>query len=130
MSPGRVVACAVIGRENDVLMVRHPTGNWTLPGASVETGEWIGDALARAVREITGSGVDSATFLCLIESTDGLFVVFDVTPEPEVGLPTGERQPDVLWVDPDHGSLDLRLGALRDVLCSGEPPAWFPHQAT
>lgn len=80
MPQGQIVACAVLGREDDVLMVRQHDGGLALPGGRVEPGEWVEDALDRGVREALGTGVSSASFLCLIEDPDGLFVVFDVTP--------------------------------------------------
>lgn len=131
MPQGQIVACAVIGRADDVLMIQRSGGGWTLPGAQVELGEWVKDALDRGVREVLGAGVSSASFLCLIEDPDGLFVVFDVTPEAESDLSAGADKPKPTWVALDQlGSLDLRPAVLWEVLGVGEPPAWLPHEST
>lgn len=126
MTQGQIVACAVLGREDEVLMVRHDEGGLALPGGRVEPGEWVEDALDRGVREALGTGVSSASFLCLIEDPGGLFVVFDVTPERD-DLPVGVDQPELTWVGLDQlASLDLRPAALRTALSAGEPPGWLP----
>lgn len=131
MPQGQIVACAVIGREDDVLITRQLGGGWALPGARVEQGEWVEDALDRGVREVLGKGVSTASFLCLIEDPDGLFVVFDVSPDAEDDLAAGEDQSELLWVGLDQlASLDLRPSALRSALRAGEPPVWLPHETT
>lgn len=131
MPQGRIVVCAVIGRADDVLVIRQPGGGCALPGARVEPGEWVEDALARGVREALGTGVSSASFLCLLEDPAGLFVVFDVIPEAESDLSADEERPRLTWVAVDQlGTLDLRPTALRDVLLVGEPPPWLPHEIT
>jgi 8-oxo-dGTP diphosphatase len=127
-----IVACAVIGREHDVLVIRRPDGGWALPGAPVGQGERVEDALDRGLREVLSTGVDSASFLCLIEDPDGLFVVFDVTTEAgnSCELPPEEEQPDRVWVGQDQlAAHDLRPAILATVLHSGEPPPWLPHEA-
>ncbi len=125
MPQGQIVACAVLGREDDVLMVHRREG-LALPGGRVEPGEWVEDALDRRVREALGTGVSSASFLCLIEDPDGLFVVFDVTPERD-DLLVGVDQSELTWVGLDQlASLDLRPAALRTALSAGEPPGWLP----
>ena len=129
----QIVACAVIGREHDVLVIHRPDGSWALPGAPVGQRERVEDALDRGLREVLGTGVDSASFLCLIEDPDGLFVVFDVTAATEDGaeLLPSEDQPGRTWAGLDQlASHDLRPAILATVLRSGEPPAWFPHQPT
>ena len=88
MPEGQIITCAVIGREDDVLLIRRPDTGWTLPGARVQPGEGVENALRRGVREVLGAEVSSASFLCLIEDPGGLFVVFDVTPAVEDDLPT------------------------------------------
>lgn len=131
MAERQIVACAVIGREHDVLVIRHPSGECVLPGSRVGHDEWIEDALGRGVREVLAVGVSSATFLCLIEDSDGLFVVFDVTPEAESDPSRDETHPELTWAGPDQlATLDLRPAALRDVLRVGEPPTWLPQEST
>jgi ADP-ribose pyrophosphatase YjhB (NUDIX family) len=128
---GQIIACAVIGREDDVLVVRRSGGRWALPRTRVEPGEWVEDALGRGVREVLGVGMSSATFLCLVEDPDGLFLIFDVTPEAGGNLCTSADQPELAWGGLDQlTSLDLRPAVLRDVLPVGDPPAWLPHQDT
>lgn len=130
MPLGQIVACALVGREDVVLVVRRSGGGWALPGAQVEPGEWIEDALDRGVREVLGAGVRSASFLCLIEDPDGLFVAFDVTLEAEDDVSLGESQPELTWVDFGRlASLELRPAVLRTALPVGEPPAWLPWRA-
>ncbi|MGH3630032.1 MAG: NUDIX hydrolase [Sciscionella sp.] len=127
----QIVACAVIGREHDVLVIRRPDGGWALPGAPVGQGERVEDALDRGLREVLGTGVASASFLCLIEDPDGLFVVFDVTAETDNAdtLLPDEDQPDRVWAGLDQLTAhDLRPAILATVLHNGEPPAWLPHE--
>jgi 8-oxo-dGTP pyrophosphatase MutT (NUDIX family) len=69
MPQGQIAACAVLGREDEVLMVRRRDGGLALPGGRVEPGEWVEDALDRGVREALGAGVSSASFLRLIRYT-------------------------------------------------------------
>lgn len=130
MTPRPLVACAVLGREHDILLIRHPTGDCVLPSAPVQPGEWVEHALDRAVRDTLGVAVTSASFLCLVEDADGLFIIFDVTPEA-TNIATPAHQPDCFWASLDQlSTLDLRPPALRTVLQLADPPPWIPHHST
>lgn len=125
MSGVRVVACAVIGREHDVMVIRQPEAGWALPGAQVQPDERVEDALRRGVRETVGAEVSSASFLCLVEDTAGLFVVFDVIAAVEEASDDG--RPQRHWVDPlQWASWDLHPASLLEALHVGEPPTWLP----
>lgn len=123
----QVIACAVIGREEYLLLIRRPGGGWGLPGAPVGHGEWIEDALDRGVRQVLGTGIGTAAFLFPIEDPDGLYMVFDVIPAANDELCTDGNHPERQWVGLDRlASVDLRPAALGKVLRITEPPSACP----
>ncbi|MGH3628726.1 MAG: NUDIX hydrolase [Sciscionella sp.] len=131
MSHGQVVACAVLGREEDVLLIRRTDGVWGLPATPVQPGEWIEDAVRRGMRGLLDLELRAVSFLCLIEHSDGLYVVFDVIPQVENALLLDHDQPDRKWIGPDQlATLPLRPAALRTALHNGEPSPWLPHHLT
>jgi ADP-ribose pyrophosphatase YjhB (NUDIX family) len=125
-----VYVCAVIGREDEVLLARRPAGDWGLPGTQVGGGEWVADELARGVREVVGVGVGSASFLCVIEDRDGLVLVFDVIPDDEANLPDpapADGQSHLAWIRLDQlDTLQLWPQTLRHGLTTDNPP-WLGH---
>lgn len=52
------VGALVIGEEDKILMIRHPTRGWEFPGGHVEIGETLIQALKREVTEETGISIE------------------------------------------------------------------------
>lgn len=130
MTHPQITACAVIGREDQILLVRRSGGGWTLPGTRVAPDEQVETALDRGLRDMLGANISSASFLCLVEDPDGLFIVFDVTTDTE-GHFRGANQPEYTWTELNNlTSLELHPAALRNVLQVGDPPVWLPHHPT
>lgn len=127
-----VYVCAVIGREDDVLLTKRPAGDWALPTTQVGGGEWVGDELDRGVRETVGIGVDSASFVCMIEDRDGLFLVFDVILQDELALTDAEPAEgpsQFLWTQLDQlDSLQLWPKPLHRALLA-DSPSWLGHDS-
>lgn len=125
----KIYVSAVLGRDDEVLLVRREADCWALPTTWVEAGEWVRDALARGLREL-GVGLNSTTYLSTIEDRHGLVLVFDVVVDDDANLSNLEANDSpghFAWARLDQlDTLELWPKALMHALTADNAP-WFGH---
>jgi 8-oxo-dGTP pyrophosphatase MutT (NUDIX family) len=119
----------VVDEQGRILLQRRAdSGNWSLPGGTMELGETLGGAVVRETREETGFDVELIGILGIytdprhvIAYADGevrqeFVVVFTARPVHGV-LAVSDESTEVAWVDPAdigdmqmHESVRLRIG--------------------
>ena len=103
---------AVIIRKGKVLLVKRAKephiGTWMFPAGFIEFGELPPEALAREVKEETGSEITNASFLDIFQSTDDyrspghLAIFYLVEIKERSGMITDrEENSDIGWFDID-----------------------------
>lgn len=104
----RVAVGAIVLHEGALLMVKRGKdpgkGLWTVPGGSLESGEYIKDAVAREVREETGLNVRSHELLGIFEVVgEDHYVILDhLATLSEPGEPiAGDDVEEAAWVPLD-----------------------------
>jgi 8-oxo-dGTP diphosphatase len=110
----RVAVGAIVLHEGALLMVKRGKepgkGLWTVPGGSLELGEYIKDAVAREVFEETGLHVRSEELLGIFEVVgEHHYVILDhLATLTEPGDPTaGDDVEEATWMPLDEiASLD------------------------
>jgi 8-oxo-dGTP diphosphatase len=105
----QVAVGAIVVHEGSLLLVKRGKdpgkGLWTVPGGSLEDGEYIADAVSREVMEETGLRVDSGELLGIFEVIgDHHFVILDhvatlVSPGEPVA---GDDVDEAAWVPLDR----------------------------
>jgi 8-oxo-dGTP diphosphatase len=111
MSPERplIGVGAVVVRDGALLMIRRGkepyAGRWSVPGGTLEHGEYLTDAVRREVLEETGVDVEVGDLLGILELwREPHYVILDY-----VATPTGDAEPrpgddasEVRWVPLDE----------------------------
>ena len=100
---------AIVVKDGSLLMVRRAKepyeGRWSVPGGTLEHGEYLTDAVRREVLEETGVEVEVGALLGILELwRDPHYVILDY-----VATPTGDATPragsdaaEVRWVPLDE----------------------------
>jgi 8-oxo-dGTP diphosphatase len=104
----QVAVGAIVVHEDSLLLVKRGKdpgkGLWTVPGGSLEDGEYIADAVTREVMEETGLQVDAGELLGIFEVIgDRHFVILDhVATLVSPGEPVpGDDVDEAAWVTLD-----------------------------
>jgi ADP-ribose pyrophosphatase YjhB (NUDIX family) len=111
MSPERplIGVGAVVVKDGSLLMVRRAhdpyAGRWSIPGGTLEYGEYLTDAVRREVLEETGIEVDVGDLLGILELwREPHYVILDyvATPSTDATPTAGSDASDVRWVPLDE----------------------------
>ncbi|PKV95523.1 MULTISPECIES: hypothetical protein [Amycolatopsis] len=132
----RVVAYALIGREEDLLFITDDTGALVLPGGPVPDGEPVEHALRRTLRDQIDGTIAGLEFCAVIEheaskeppnSLSELAFLFDVTLDDTDRI--AARRPHAhRWAGETDVAL-LRPAMIADALRSGDLSAGAPWRA-
>jgi ADP-ribose pyrophosphatase YjhB (NUDIX family) len=107
MSPERplIGVGAVVVKDGSLLMVQRANepyaGAWSVPGGTLEHGEYLTDAVRREVMEETGIDVEVGDLLGILELwRDPHYVILDyvATPVGDAEPRAGDDASDVRWV--------------------------------
>lgn len=107
MSPERplIGVGAVVVKEGSLLMVRRGKepylGRWSIPGGTLEYGEYLTDAVRREVMEETGIEIEVGDLLGILELwRDPHYVILDyvATPTDDADPRPGSDASEVRWV--------------------------------
>jgi len=129
----RVGAYALIGRDDQLLLIEHPH-HYTLPGGAVHSAEPVEQALRRTLRDQFGATIARLDFCAVVEHTtvqsgqlpcSELAFLFDVTLTNRDHLATA---PPHRWAS-DHELFLLRPEAIRQELIAAAFPAEQPWRA-
>src|SRR5882672_5150546 len=100
-----VAACALISNAGgEILMVRHPTRGWEIPGGQIEEGESLTEGLQREIREEAGISIEIGVLTGVYSNIKaptkviftflGSYLSGDLTPSPE--------STEVRWIKRDQ----------------------------
>jgi ADP-ribose pyrophosphatase YjhB (NUDIX family) len=132
----RVVAYAVIGHDDKLLLVADDNGYHSLPGGPVEDGEPIEQTLRRSLHDQLGATVAHLDFCTVIEhdtttlgqgSTSAVAFMFHVTLNDLDHLV--DRRPTMHWWADEPDLTSLHPEAIWDGLIAGTLSADNPWQA-
>jgi 8-oxo-dGTP diphosphatase len=101
----RIGVGAVVVRDGSLLMIRRNkepyTGRWSVPGGTLERGEYLTDAVRREVLEETGIEVDVGDLLGILEWVgEPHYVILDyvATPSAATDPRPGGDVSEARWV--------------------------------
>lgn len=118
----KVSQAVVLQNDNgEVLLLKHKSGKWLLPGGRLEAREnWL-DGLRREVKEETGIGTFEIAQILEVDSWDHKgephYGIFFAAKTSEIKVKLGEEHADSLWTsDPDEiDKLDFWNPALHRI---------------
>lgn len=101
---------AIVVADGALLMVRRAkdpyAGYWSVPGGTLEPGEYLSDAVRREVLEETGVEIEVGDLLGILEwASDPHYVILDyvATPSADVTTPRpGDDASEARWVPLDE----------------------------
>ena len=107
----RIGVGAIVVHDGELLMVRRGrdpyAGHWSVPGGTLEPGEYLSDAVRREVLEETGVDIEVGELLGILEwAGDPHYVILDY-----VATPAGEPSP----LRPGDDAAEARWVPLDDV---------------
>jgi ADP-ribose pyrophosphatase YjhB (NUDIX family) len=130
---------AVVERDGALLMVRSDAGDLKFPGGGVESGETLGAALVREVREECGRTVSAATGVVLVvderraaQTTGWVLQMTSIYVACEVGAVEHEPRLDGyehdLGLRPEWIAAEAAIRANRAVLDAGCGHPWVARE--
>jgi mutator protein MutT len=101
---------AIVVNEGALLMVRRAkdpyAGYWSVPGGTLEAGEYLSDAVRREVLEETGIEIEVGDLLGILEwASDPHYVILDYVATPSANAPSprpGDDASEARWVPLDE----------------------------
>ncbi|MEC3978901.1 NUDIX domain-containing protein [Amycolatopsis sp. H20-H5] len=132
----RVMAYALIGQQNKLLLVADDRGRHSLPGGAVNDGEPVESALRRTLHDQLDATITHLDFCSVVEyhaaklgrhSASEVAVLFDVA---LTGLDhLDPRRPNMPWWADEPDLASLRPEAIRDGLLAGTLSSDYPWWA-